>query len=354
MGVASKAASSNFIGKIETLVTNNRGQYGFIRSNSTFENHSGDVSFNESDLIDNSFSELSQGNIVGFSVETIINGGKSLLVARQVKSKISGTIKNLSISNPERQFFWGMVKPDSDSFLASNQHIIILNQHLQQDNIMNQLHENMKVDFTVEENIGGTKPYRVKSIIFPAQTYLPEPITTSSLKESFTNLLQGIETIKHHAEFEDLVFLLFRMIGIHKLYQYSRHNAAGRADGIFILGNLAVIYDCTLMSDCNEFKADQLKNYISQISKESFTINKKNRHTGVVEHIIQIPQHRQVWIVTNETITQRKSRTLKNVNSIWIKEVSIQTLIKLFLKRLNSPTFEEETLAEHLRLIERV
>ena len=144
------------------------------------------------------------------------------------------------------------------------------------------------------------------------------------------------------------------MLGIHKLYQYSRHNAAGRADGIFVSGNLVVIYDCTLMQNFDTPKGDQLNNYIDQISKGSFTINKNNRNTGEIEHVIKMPQNRQVWVITNDLITQRQSRVLRKVDDIWIKEVSIQSLIRLFAKRLNSATFEEETLADELRLIDKI
>ncbi|MFZ4557440.1 MAG: hypothetical protein ACOYN8_13845, partial [Pseudanabaena sp.] len=87
---------------------------------------------------------------------------------------------------------------------------------------------------------------------------------------------------------------------------------------------------------------------------DSFTINKNNRNTGEIEHIIKMPQNRQVWVITNDLITQRQSRVLRKVDGIWIKEVSIQSLIKLFAKRLNSATFEEETLADELRLIDKI
>ncbi len=141
-----------------------------------------------------------------------------------------------------------------------------------------------------------------------------------------------------------------RLLGIHKLYQYKRINAAGRADGFFIVGNLSIIYDCTLRQDFSDYKGDQIKNYIHQISKDIFTITKSNN----IEYAIKISEYRQVWIITNEINTKRKSRALKNFNNIWIKEVSVQSLIRLFAKRLNSANFEEETLADALRIIDRI
>ena len=355
--------ASKFIGKIDNLVTRDNRQFGYISCASNFENHSGDIGFNDSDLINADFSELSKGNIVSFDVETITKrDGSDLLVARRVKSKISGNTQNISILNPDKQFFWCNIKPEADNFLSTKKSIILLSQHLKQKDIMTQLEKNKKVEFTVEENTGESSSYeyRVKSITsLTLKTSTPppeppEPPTTKIIKDSLFNTLQEIENIRNPAEFEDLVFLILRMLGIHKLYQYSRHNAAGRADGIFVSGNLVVIYDCTLMQNFDTPKGDQLNNYIDQISRDSFTINKNNTHTGEIEHIIKMPENRQVWVITNDLITQRKSRVLRKVDGIWIKEVSIQSLIKLFLKRLNSPTFEEETLADRLRMIESI
>jgi cold shock CspA family protein len=378
-GKKTNMTASKFIGKIDTLVTRDNRQFGYISCTSNFENHSGDIGFNDSDLINADFSELSKGNIVGFDVETITKkDGSDLLVARRVKSKIVGSIESVCISNPDRQFFWCNIKPEADNFLSTQRSIILLSQHLKQKDIMNQLKKNKKVEFTVEENKGENRSYgyRVKSItsltleqLTETSTSVPPttetikdslfntisvPPTIKTIKDSLFNTLQEIENIKSHAEFEDLVFLILRMLGIHKLYQYSRHNAAGRADGIFVSGNLVVIYDCTLMQDFDIPKGDQLNNYIDQISRDSFTINKNNRHTDEIEHIIKMPENRQVWVITNDLITQRKSRVLRKVDGIWIKEVSIQSLIALFLKRLNSPTFEEETLADRLRMIESI
>ncbi|MFN9838135.1 MAG: hypothetical protein ACK56L_18905 [Pseudanabaena sp.] len=172
---------------------------------------------------------------------------------------------------------------------------------------------------------------------------------TEILKINLLNLLKKTEKVRDHAEFEDLVFVLLRLLGIHKLYQYKRTNAAGRADGFFIVGNLSVIYDCTLRQDFSEYKVDQIKNYIHQISKDIFTVIKKNN----IQYDIKLTENRQVWIITNEISTKRKSRALRNFNKIWIKEVSVQSLIRLFAKRLNSSTFEEETLADALRMIDR-
>lgn len=200
-----------------------------------------------------------------------------------------------------------------------------------------------------EEEI--TAPEPVKSIVLNTNEIEGNlsVFNTQILKTNLINLLRKAETVRDHAEFEDLVFVLLRSLGIHKLYQYKRTNAAGRADGFFIIGNLSVIYDCTLRQDFSDYKADQLKNYIHQISKDIFTVIKKDN----IQYDIKITEHRQVWIITNEIITKRKSRALRKFSNIWIKEVSLQSLIRLFAKRLNSSTFEEETLADALRMIDR-
>jgi len=348
--------ASRFIGKVDTLITRGNRQFGYIVCDHNFENHSGDIGFNASDLIDSNFSDLSRGNIVGFDVETITrNDGSDLLVARRVKFKIFGRIQNLSIPDSNREFFWCNIKPEADNFLNTTRSVILLSEYLKQKDIMSQLEKDKRVEFTIEENTGGNRShkYRVKSI-----TSL-SPITSlqssaQRIKDNLSSTLEEIEKVRNPDEFEDLVFIVLRMLGIHKLYQYNRRNAAGRADGIFVSGNLVVIYDCTLMQDFETPKGDQLNNYIDQISKDSFTINKNNRSTGEIEHTIKMPENRQVWVITNELITQRKSRILKKVDEIWIKEVSVQSLIRLFTKRLDLVIFEEETLANTLRMIDEI
>ena len=367
--------ASNLIGKIKTLCNDNGRLYGYITPNSSIENHDGDVSFDPSDLQNISFAELSKGDFVKFETATTTKAnGKPLVVARNVDYvTVSGTI-NFVRNNPQQQNFWGKIKPQIGNFLGLTGNLIFFSDDLLQTVSFTQISLNTKVKFIIqdfpqcrvtdidrkaklikivehnEEEIATPEP--VESIVLNTNK-IEENLSVFNnqlLKTNLINLLQKAETVRDHAEFEDLVFVILRLLGIHKLYQYKRTDAAGRADGFFIIGNLSVIYDCTLRKDFSDYKVDQIKNYIHQISKDIFTVIKGNS----IQYDIKTTENRQVWIITNEIITKRRSRALRNFNNIWIKEVSVQSLIRLFAKRLNALTFEEETLADALRMIDRI
>jgi hypothetical protein len=97
-------------------------------------------------------------------------------------------------------------------------------------------------------------PKTVESIVLNTNKTEENPsvFNTEILKTNLLNLLQKSETVRDYAEFEDLVFVVLRLLGIHKLYKYKRTDQAGKADGFFIIGNLSVIYDCTLKQDFSD------------------------------------------------------------------------------------------------------
>jgi hypothetical protein len=361
------------IGKIENIFKENGKSFGFITPNSPIDNHTGNVRFDSLDVRDITFTELSKGDFVKFEIESRENG-QSLVVARNVYATISGTIIFVR-NNSGQQTFWGRIQCDENNFLKITNHVIFFDNNFSQTVTLEEVKPNSKVTFVVQnyQSTINNIDKKAKSIKFiePNEKKIDVPdipdivdtvldtnkieetlsvFNTEILKINLINLLKKTETVRDHAEFEDLVFVLLRLLGIHKLYQYKRTNAAGRADGFFIVGNLSVIYDCTLRQDFSDYKGDQIKNYIHQISKDIFTVTKRDN----IQYDIKITEHRQVWIITNNIITKRRSRTLRNFNSIWIKEVSVQSLIRLFVKRLNSATFEEETLADELRMIDRI
>jgi hypothetical protein len=364
--------AGKFIGKIKTLCNDNGRLYGYVIPNSPIDNHTGDVSFESADVRDISFAELSKGDFVRFETEVINkSNGKPLVVARNVDATISGTIIFIK-NNPSQQTFWGRIQCDENNFLGITNHLIFFNNNFLETVSLEEAKLNTRVTFIVQnyQSTINNIDKKAKSIKFietneekidvsdTVSTVLDtneieetlSVFNTEILKINLLNLLKKVEIVRDHAEFEDLVFVVLRLLGIHKLYQYKRTNAAGRADGFFIVGNLSVIYDCTLRQDFSDYKGDQIKNYIHQISKDIFTVTKSNN----IEYAIKISEYRQVWIITNEINTKRKSRALKNFNNIWIKEVSVQSLIRLFAKRLNSANFEEETLADALRMIDRI
>ena len=118
------------------------------------------------------------------------------------------------------------------------------------------------------------------------------PIHPSSYKiflEKLGGSLKSIEKINDSGDFEDAVFSLLRLLGIHSVYQYSRDAQAGKADGFFILENLAVMYDCTLRSPFEEYKKDQIENYIHKLSNKSqLTIETRKADGGRGSKTLQI------------------------------------------------------------------
>jgi hypothetical protein len=120
-------------------------------------------------------------------------------------------------------------------------------------------------------------------------------------------------------EFENHTFWLLKLIGIHRLYRFEKQR--GNADGFFIFGNLAVIYDCTLEEEFDETKKQQIQNYHAQLKSG------KLEHEKTFYDISH--RQKQVWI------TSRGSpRVIKQIDDITVKEVPVQELIKIYKTRI--------------------
>jgi len=142
-------------------------------------------------------------------------------------------------------------------------------------------------------------------------------------------------------EFEDAVYLLVRLLGIHKTYKFPPMDQAGRADGFFKFAHLAVIYDCTLRNDFETFKEQQIENFCN-LMLEGVIQADENTTERVARH------YKQVWI-----ITRRQSRTLKTIGDfghVLVKEVAVQDLIRLYFLRIHESIHEDE-LEARLRMI---
>lgn len=168
-------------------------------------------------------------------------------------------------------------------------------------------------------------------------------------KQDICSLLDTIANITEPEEFEDNVILLLGLLGINNLYQYDTNNRAGRADGIFILGRLAVIYYCTLKKAFGEHQKDQIENYVNKFRQSQLTIDIR-RSDGVASKktLLLHEKNRQVWIITTD-----RSRELQNINGISVKEVSVKDLLRIFQEKLYSDIFEEEELSGKLAMIAR-
>lgn len=151
--------------------------------------------------------------------------------------------------------------------------------------------------------------HSLRPIILSKNLSSSSPVKTrTSNKLDFTKLfleklddtLQIVNKVNEPDEFEDCVFYLLRLLGIHDVYQYDRSDQAGKADGFFILQNLAVMYDCTLRNQFEEYKKEQIENYINKLSNKSqLTIDVRKADGGKGSKVLQISgKNRQVWVIT--------------------------------------------------------
>ena len=172
--------------------------------------------------------------------------------------------------------------------------------------------------------------------------------TDRTFIERLNDDLNLIKKISDPYEFEDAVFCLLRLMGIHSVYQYPRQEQAGRADGCFVLENLVVMYDCTLRECFEEFKEEQIENYVNKLSNKSqLTVKIKKADGGVGSKELKIKGKRgQVWIVTKGT-----TRELKDYDGIKVKEVSVQDLIEISIKRCKQLHYDIDFLSNELVIL---
>jgi hypothetical protein len=212
------------------------------------------------------------------------------------------------------------------------------------------------VTFTIGESQDGKKFANKIQLIdveqiepndYPAES-IPTPITCDELKNQIIEQFKRIVNTTNSSEFEDLVFLLLRTLGIHSLYQYDKRNQAGRADGFFIIGNLAVMYDCTLISAFEEYKKDQIENYINKLEQAHLTFDIRASEGAKRKKTLRIDgKSKQVWIITTD-----QTREISDYGNIKVKEVSVNHLIWLLQYKLNRDVIEEDDLA--LNLLSRI
>jgi hypothetical protein len=167
------------------------------------------------------------------------------------------------------------------------------------------------------------KPQIKSSIIIPEEFAL-YPLF-------FYNLIKT----KDHFEFEDLVFQLLKLIGINNICKIDKKEQAGREDGFFVFGDLAVIYDCTLKTNFN--KEEQINNYCRRLDdEEKLSCKSKGRPFNIKN------KRKQVWIITRNKTQKIKDYPCQNVKSILVKEISIYDLIEIYIKRIKENFFEDE------------
>jgi hypothetical protein len=107
-------------------------------------------------------------------------------------------------------------------------------------------------------------------------------------------------------------------------------------DGFFVFENLAVIYDCTLKTDL-KVKEEQINNYCRRLDKENKLYCESKDKPFNIEY-----KKKQVWIITRNKTQKIKDYPRNNGESILVKEISINDLIEIYIKRIKENLFEDK------------
>jgi len=207
-----------------------------------------------------------------------------------------------------------------------------------------------KVEFEPVENSDGRSVNNLK--LLNENVVIDEKnennISFSDYEKNIITNIKKITDINNYNDFEDGVYLILKLMGIHKLFQFDRNSQAGKADGFFIIENMAVMYDCTLHQNFESFKEEQIENYINKLSQKSqITFDIQKLDGSNASKTLQISgKTKQVWI-----ITQGESKELRDFDSIKIKEISIHDLMNTLSKRIKDPTYDVERLVNDLMFI---
>jgi hypothetical protein len=136
--------------------------------------------------------------------------------------------------------------------------------------------------------------------------------------------------------FEQYAYWLLKCLGIHNNHRFGPKKQKGKADGFFRFGGLAVLYDCTLDSNFEATKETQIQNFCDQLQKGA--IEYEGRRVNVRDC------SKNVWIITKGS----GQRLIKQIDDVFVKEVPVSELIKIYRARINHD-FDEATLEQALR-----
>ena len=252
--------SKRIQGKIKKLLANKRS--GFIHKVEGVSEK--DFYFIESNLSSISFEQLSEGMEVSFipnisgeqcyanSIESTIPIG-----IQQSRIKIINVEKEsgfiLSVDGKRDIYFQRANLIDGLSFSSLNKDdIVFFEIRVGKDGFLSAI--NIRKDNSL---VGGK--------------------TNITLMETIHNI---IKTVRDNANlisdpyvFEDYCFTILKLLGLTDTYQYPRAKQAGNADGFFKIKALEVLYDCTLSEYYQDYKKDQIENYIARLNKTQITIN---------------------------------------------------------------------------------
>ncbi|ALB40536.1 MULTISPECIES: cold-shock protein [Nostocales] len=379
--------SVKFTGKIRAIsIKEGKSRLGFIDPDRPIPGHEGDILFFADKLIGISIEYVERADVVEFSItEWNRKDGTIQKIAEEVRFlnktiSLTGVINWVSIEkgngfiktdqpldNLNKDLFFfkedleeiqieNIVKGDKVRFVVkiinyrdgrvikSVKHIQLLSPRTNQP-----IHSVTNIQTSDIVSPINSQTSEIEKSITNLQVYNNNIFNLKELKEKICLFLGNHKTLSDPAEFEDYTFMILRLLGIHSLYQYDKKNQAGRADGFFIIGSLAVMYDCTLRNTFEEHKKEQIENYVNKLKNSQITIDFRLTNGDVRKKTLQIQgKNCQVWI-----ITKNNTRELYDVDGIRVKEVAVQDLMNVFNKRLYSDAFEEDELSANLAVIDK-
>ena len=144
-----------------------------------------------------------------------------------------------------------------------------------------------------------------------------------------------------------MILKILYLLGINEIYQFPRSNQAGKPDGIFRIGNLIVLYDCTLRKDFQSHKDWQIDNFTNRLKDSKISITYRKEIDGLTDNkkktfqLTNLTKH--AWI-----ITRGKTEEVDCVDDVCVKEICLESLLQLLESRLMKNYFNEESLVKAL------
>lgn len=342
-----------FTGYISTLLKEQNT--GWITSEILTHNYF----FNAQSLEDEDYQTLQFRRFVKFSLYKNQEGN---LIANKINCRFKGNIINILDSsgwikcnqeNNELYFLAREVENEQFSLLKQGDYVsFTIGISKQGKKFANKIRIEEQVNHS-ENNFSSSSSGAESNF---TNNYLLDKLDNDAInifgfKQRIIQLFNNLFQTQKFDEFEDSVFLLLRLLGIHSLYQYDKKYQAGRADGFFMIGSLAVMYDCTLRDSFEVIKKDQIENYVNKLEQSQLIFDIRLSSGQSRSKTLKIDgKTRQVWI-----ITKGESKEIADYGNIKVKEVSVNSLIKLLELRLNLDTIEENDLALNmLSCIEKI
>lgn len=310
---------SKKISVIKFLNTDKRN--GYIKK--LDNNAENDFFFVEKALLNIKFEQLKVGVEVQF--EPNGNFANKIEILKPERSVISSKIKKLDTE--KRTGFISKINQNAKKdFVFAEKGLLNIK--------FEQLKEGMEVqfepngDFANKINVINNKPAMVEA---------KQAVSDNLQRQVVNSISEAIETIissiRENANlitdpyiFEDYTNIILKML-VTEIYPIPQQNQAGMFDGLFKIKNLEVIYDCTLSSNYEDYKREQIHNYAAKLEQTSLTVNGK-------EISLSKNSDKQIWI-----ITKGSTKKIKEINDIRVKEVDIHSLIneleKKFINNLN-------------------